>query len=326
TVLVLALMLPSVIAEDSAGSSMTEKLSKNPTNGNQTAVVFKVLPCPETEYLEMFKLKPGEANMEKDRELLTFYQERIKNALTKGLVTAAFAISDYLAAVANVSDRHVKAAVSAHIATSLVDSPCPRWNLDFEKTVEYVMCDCSHITMRDWKTLIDKTNNTRHDHTVTLFKLALRDLHRCNSVFAWSLLALLYVQHGYEAGMDAFWNNYNRFPLHADARVFWVTHANEPKEVLFGLIMESIRETLHPGEAEIQFHKMDLIVTSLNNMINYEGGWLDRLKAAMASQEELVAAMKRGRHLPPKDPIEGEHVVAGFLIASSSLMVVIAIG
>ncbi|GMR60856.1 hypothetical protein PMAYCL1PPCAC_31051, partial [Pristionchus mayeri] len=119
-------------------------------------------------------------------------------------VAIASAITDYLAAVTNVSDEHLKVEVSSRIVVSLELSSCPRWDLDFKEIVNYQLCDCSHITTRDWQRMIDKGEDTMHDLTVNLFKTALRDIHRCNSVFAWPLLGLLFVQHGLQAGMHVF--------------------------------------------------------------------------------------------------------------------------
>ncbi|GMR39719.1 hypothetical protein PMAYCL1PPCAC_09914, partial [Pristionchus mayeri] len=108
---------------------------------------------------------------------------------------------------------------------------------------------------------------------------------------AWNLLGMLFIQHGVMAGMVVF--REENFDLFYDALHYSKEHKNATKYLLFTHIMESIEHHLNEKEAERQFHKMDLIVKSLNAMKNYNyTNWLTRLEHAMRTQYELVQAME----------------------------------
>ncbi|GMR60492.1 hypothetical protein PMAYCL1PPCAC_30687, partial [Pristionchus mayeri] len=250
--------------------------------------------------LPIFLLRGGSDNEGADLRTLRLQQEKMKDALRNSTVATAWAITNFIAAVSSTTDHDLKIRVCSDIHTFLSSSPCPDWELDFNGPAEYQLCNCFYNTSKEWTEAKEEIVDLHpQNQSKALFSMAVRTIHRCNAPFVWSLLALLFIEHGILAGMVVF--REKNFDLFYDALDYTKDPAykNSTKAAKYSTIMDSIEFHLTEEVAEFQYHKLDLILRAINSMKSFNfDDWMERLEHSMLSEWELKEAMKSSSSFP----------------------------
>ncbi|GMR34397.1 hypothetical protein PMAYCL1PPCAC_04592, partial [Pristionchus mayeri] len=86
----------------------------------------------------------------------------------------ANAVTEYLAAIARLTNADVKVRASEEIASFLDSTPCPSWDLLFSQPAQYMLCDCMSLETRQW---YKHNSNTIRHIKYPISQVAIREIH-----------------------------------------------------------------------------------------------------------------------------------------------------